>query len=160
MKRAPYSGLGCRIIFWMDCHEALPPIKNSRSLDLTGEHGLVESSSQMRRILPRASERPHMERPNNITTRNLMFAGKETDQMDSSFAGRKKITHMAQKYDTTESIPLPFPDQDLPNHNQPQACARAQIYLSKPDFSIELQICIFNYQFKLVHLNITQFSHV
>lgn len=31
---------------------------------------------------------------------------------------------MAQKYDTTEFIPLPLPDQDLPNHNQPQACAR------------------------------------
>lgn len=44
--------------------------------------------------------------------------------MDSSFSGRKNITHMAQKYDTTEFIPLPFPDQDLPNHNQPQACAR------------------------------------
>lgn len=62
---------------------------------------------------------------------------KKTEQMDSSFAGGGGREAHGHKHDTTEDRvnPVPFSDQDLPNHNEPQACARvpgAGLRLSRP----------------------------
>lgn len=63
-----------------------------------------------------------------MSARDFMNGCRGTDQMDSGFAssgGKIKIKRMAQKcyLQGGKFMPPTFPDQDLPNHHQPQAWA-------------------------------------